>query len=170
MCALARTCRQRSRNRGNICLYGQAGSGSTSPGSWLAIPRPPSSPSSGAKGSPSSGLRRRRGLPNLSETTRSRPSASRLEDKAVFARQFATMINSGLAVLRALSRAGRANGEPETAPRSSAPCAEDVEAGHAPSDAMAKHPVAFDRLYVAMVRAGEAGGALDQTLNRLANS
>ena len=36
------------------------------------------------------------------------------------------------------------------------------------SDAMAKHPVAFDRLYVSMVKAGEAGGALDKTLIRLA--
>jgi type IV pilus assembly protein PilC len=45
---------------------------------------------------------------------------------------------------------------------------EDVEAGMPLSDAMAKHPAAFDRLYVSMVRAGEAGGALDQTLTRLA--
>ncbi len=36
------------------------------------------------------------------------------------------------------------------------------------SDAMAKQPAAFDRLYVAMVKAGEAGGALDKTLIRLA--
>src|SRR5665647_2066492 len=36
------------------------------------------------------------------------------------------------------------------------------------SDAMERHPVAFDRLYVSMVRAGEIGGVLDQTLDRLA--
>ena len=36
------------------------------------------------------------------------------------------------------------------------------------SDAMEKHPVAFDRLFVSMVRAGEIGGVLDQTLERLA--
>ena len=44
----------------------------------------------------------------------------------------------------------------------------DVESGMSLSDAMERYPVAFDRLYVAMVRAGEVGGALDQSLNRLA--
>lgn len=46
--------------------------------------------------------------------------------------------------------------------------AEDVEGGSALSEAFAKHPEVFDRLYVNMVRAGEAGGILDQILTRLA--
>ncbi len=45
---------------------------------------------------------------------------------------------------------------------------DDVEAGSPLSDSMAKHPAAFDRLYVAMVKAGETSGALDATLMRLA--
>jgi type IV pilus assembly protein PilC len=45
---------------------------------------------------------------------------------------------------------------------------EDVEGGSALSEAFAKHPAVFDRLYVNMVRAGEAGGILDQILTRLA--
>ena len=45
---------------------------------------------------------------------------------------------------------------------------EDVEGGSALSDAFAKYPQVFDRLYVNMVRAGEAGGILDQILTRLA--
>jgi type IV pilus assembly protein PilC len=47
--------------------------------------------------------------------------------------------------------------------------AEDVEAGTTLSDAMAKHPKAFDRLYCTMVNAGEIGGVLDLILQRLAN-
>ena len=45
---------------------------------------------------------------------------------------------------------------------------DDVEAGSPLSEAMAKHPAAFDRLYVSMVKAGETSGALDATLMRLA--
>ena len=88
-------------------------------------------------------------------------------DKAVFARQFATMINSGLAVLRALYILEEQTQNARFKKIIKA-VRGDVEAGMPLSDAMAKHPVAFDRLYVAMVRAGEVGGALDQTLNRLA--
>ena len=47
--------------------------------------------------------------------------------------------------------------------------AEDVESGSTLSDAMAKHPKAFDRLYSKMVNAGEIGGVLDLILQRLAN-
>jgi type IV pilus assembly protein PilC len=46
--------------------------------------------------------------------------------------------------------------------------ADDVESGSTFSEALAKHPRAFDRLYVNMVRAGEAGGVLDTILERLA--
>lgn len=88
-------------------------------------------------------------------------------DKAVLTRQFATMINSGLAVMRALSILEKQT-ENLRLRRLIGAVRADVEAGMPLSDAMAKHPVAFDRLYVAMVRAGETGGALDQTLDRLA--
>ncbi|MCE5253469.1 MAG: type II secretion system F family protein [Actinomycetia bacterium] len=88
-------------------------------------------------------------------------------DKAVFARQFATMINSGLAVLRALYVLEEQT-ENSRFKKIIAAVREDVEAGMPLSDAMERYPAAFDRLYVSMVRAGEAGGVLDQTLNRLA--
>jgi type IV pilus assembly protein PilC len=91
----------------------------------------------------------------------------KIRDKAVFARQFATMISSGLAVLRALYVLEEQTQNSRFKKMIKA-VREDVEAGMPLSDAMAKQSVAFDRLYVAMVRAGEAGGALDQTLNRLA--
>ena len=88
-------------------------------------------------------------------------------DKAVFARQFATMINSGLAVLRALYILEEQT-ENKRFKKLIGSVREDVEAGMALSDAMERYPVAFDRLFVSMVRAGEAGGSLDATLDRLA--
>ena len=91
----------------------------------------------------------------------------KLRDKAVFARQFATMINAGLAVLRALYVLEEQTENPRFK-KIIALVRNDVEAGLPLSDAMERQPVAFDRLYVAMVRAGEAGGALDKSLERLA--
>ncbi len=111
-------------------------------------------------------LEEKRGLPNISELLEA-SKRIKARDKAVFARQFATMINAGLAVLRALSVLEEQTQNPRLRKIISA-VRSDVEAGMSLSDAMAKHPVAFDRLYVAMVRAGEAGGALDKTLIRLA--
>ena len=84
----------------------------------------------------------------------------KLKDVSVFSRQFATMINSGLSMLRSLYILAEQT--------ESKPLAEvvnqvrlDVERGASLSAALAKHPKAFNRLYVAMVRAGEAGGVLD---------
>ncbi len=88
-------------------------------------------------------------------------------DKAVFARQFATMINSGLAVLRALYVLEEQTENPRFKKIIAAVRA-DVESGMPVSDSMERHPAAFDRLYVSMVRSGEASGALDQSLGRLA--
>ena len=94
-------------------------------------------------------------------------TAIKPRDKVIFSRQFATMINAGLALLRALFILEEQTSNPRfrkiiTRVRM------DVEAGMPLSDAVEKHPVAFDRLYVSMVRAGEVGGVLDQTLDRLA--
>ncbi len=89
------------------------------------------------------------------------------KDLTVFSRQFATMVNSGLSMLRCLyvleeqtpnKKLAKVVGEVRG----------DVEAGISLSDALAKHPKVFSRLYVSMVRAGELGGILDEVLNRLA--
>jgi len=108
----------------------------------------------------------KKSLPSLNELLESTQKI-KLRDKVVFSRQFATMINAGLALLRALyileeQTSNKRFKKVITAVR------QDVEAGMPLSDAVEKHPVAFDRLYVSMVRAGEVGGVLDQTLNRLA--
>jgi type IV pilus assembly protein PilC len=91
----------------------------------------------------------------------------KVRDKAVFARQFATMISSGLAVLRALYVLEEQT-ENTRLKKIIKAVRDDVEAGSPLSESMQKHPAAFDRLYVAMVKAGETSGALDQTLMRLA--
>ena len=85
----------------------------------------------------------------------------------VFARQFATMIESGLSIVQALvvleqQTDDKVLTEILTDVRS------DVETGLMLSQAMAKHPHVFNRLYVAMVEAGEAAGILDQVLDRVA--
>ena len=89
------------------------------------------------------------------------------KDLTVFSRQFATMVNSGLSMLRCLyvleeQTPNKKLAKVITAVRG------DVEAGISLSDALEKHPKVFSRLYVSMVRAGEIGGILDEVLNRVA--
>jgi type IV pilus assembly protein PilC len=93
----------------------------------------------------------------------------KLKEVAVFSRQFATMINSGLTLLRALSILSDQATSKDLA-RIVGEVRKDVERGVALSAAMAKHPKAFSRLYVAMVRSGEMGGSLDTVLSRLATT
>jgi type IV pilus assembly protein PilC len=93
----------------------------------------------------------------------------KLKDVAVMSRQFATMINSGLALLRALNiLAEQTESKPLAAIVNQVRI--DVEKGSSLSAALARHPKAFSRLYVAMVRAGEVGGVLDTVLLRLAET
>jgi type IV pilus assembly protein PilC len=93
----------------------------------------------------------------------------KLKDVSVFSRQFATMINSGLSMLRSLYiLAEQTESKPLAAVVNQVRL--DVERGSSLSAALAKHPKAFNRLYVAMVRAGEAGGVLDSVLQRLATT
>jgi type IV pilus assembly protein PilC len=93
----------------------------------------------------------------------------KLKDLAVFSRQFATMINSGLSLLRALTILGEQTANKRLAQIITLVRAE-VEKGVSLSAAMAKHPKAFNRLYVSMVRAGEIGGFLDQVLVKVAET
>ncbi len=89
------------------------------------------------------------------------------KDLTVFSRQFATMVNSGLSMLRCLYVLEEQTTNKKFAQVISEIRA-DVEAGISLSDALEKHPRVFSRLYVSMVRAGELGGILDEVLNRLA--
>ncbi|MHB0914459.1 MAG: type II secretion system F family protein [Thermoleophilia bacterium] len=86
----------------------------------------------------------------------------------VFSRQFATMINSGLALLRALYILENQTENTKLA-AVIGKLRSDVEGGTALSEALEKFPNVFSRLYVNMVRAGEAGGILDETLDRVAD-
>ena len=91
------------------------------------------------------------------------------EALAVFSRQFATMIDSGLTLLRALGVLAEQTESPILAEvlRS---VRLDVEQGSSLSQALARHPKTFPRIYVAMVKAGETGGGLDRVLVQLADT
>ena len=85
----------------------------------------------------------------------------------VFSRQFATMIDAGLSVVASLVILEQQTDDDVLAAvlrdvRS------DVEGGMLLSQAMARHPNAFDRLYISMIEAGEAAGILDTVLDRVA--
>ena len=90
----------------------------------------------------------------------------KLKDLAVFSRQFATMINSGLSLLRALHILQEQT-ENDRLAEILGEVAEDVESGRSLSAAMADHEE-FPSLYIALVRAGEAAGMLDQVLMQVA--
>jgi type IV pilus assembly protein PilC len=97
------------------------------------------------------------------------PQRVKLKDLAVFSRQFATMINSGLSLLRTLNILAEQTENPLLA-KTIAELRDDVEKGSSLSGAMSKHPKVFSTLFVAMVRAGETGGQLDTVLMRVADN
>src|SRR5438552_25044 len=96
-------------------------------------------------------------------------SRVKLKDIAVFSRQFATMINSGLTLIRALAVLSDQT-DSKVLAGILVEVRQDVERGASLSQALAKHPKAFSRLYVAMVKAGETGGVLDSVLLQLATT
>ncbi len=84
-----------------------------------------------------------------------------------FTRQLSTLQDAGLPILRSLQIL-EGQSKPGPLKNSLAGVIEDIESGSTLSEAMAKQPKAFDDLYVNMVKAGEAGGALEVILQRLA--
>jgi type IV pilus assembly protein PilC len=85
-----------------------------------------------------------------------------------FTRQLSTLIDAGLPILRSL-RILEQQQKPGMLRLAIRLVADDVEGGATLSEAMARHPKAFNRLYTNMVRAGELGGVLDVILQRLAD-
>ena len=90
------------------------------------------------------------------------------KEVAVFTRQFATMVDSGLSISRSLAVLA-SQIENKYLAQKVQEVREDVEAGMSLSAAMAKHPKVFDSLYVSMVQAGEIGGSIDTVLKNTAD-
>lgn len=97
------------------------------------------------------------------------PQRVKLKDLAIFSRQFATMINSGLSLLRSLNILAEQSENPKLAEAIKS-IRDDVERGSSLSAAMSKFPKVFNNLFVSMVRAGETGGQLDTVLMKVADT
>lgn len=98
---------------------------------------------------------------------RSRFNRVKIKDKVLFSRQLSTLINAGLPLVQSLRTV---NQQTQSKPLRIiiSNVIADVEAGSTLSGAMAKHPQAFNRVYISLVAAGEASGTLDKALERLA--
>jgi type IV pilus assembly protein PilC len=92
-----------------------------------------------------------------------------LRDLSIFARQFATLTSSGMTLLRSLAVLEEQTEKPKLR-KAIGDVRSDVEGGVSLSSAVAKQDRIFPRLMVAMIRAGEAGGFLDNALERIAST
>ncbi len=90
-----------------------------------------------------------------------------LKDLSIFCRQFATMINAGVSLVRCLDVLEQQSSNPNLK-EIIRDIEKEVEGGATLSRSMAKFPRVFSELAVGLVRAGEVGGVLDETLDRLA--
>ena len=96
------------------------------------------------------------------------PKRVKAQELTVMTRQLATMISSGMTLLRTFYVLEDQIENPKLR-ETIAAVREDIESGSNFSDALEKHPKVFNSLYVAMVRAGEAGGVLEESLDRVAD-
>lgn len=91
----------------------------------------------------------------------------KLKDLVIFTRQLATMINAGVPLVRSLATL-QVQTENPSFKRTITEVSKDVEGGMSFADSLEKHPNVFSPIYINMVRAGEAGGILDEILKKLA--
>jgi type IV pilus assembly protein PilC len=91
----------------------------------------------------------------------------RMREMAVFSRQFATLIGSGMPMLRSLYTLEDQT-EDERLQDAIKQVRQDVEAGSSLGDAMERRPQVFDKLFRSMVRSGESSGRLEECLDRVA--
>lgn len=91
----------------------------------------------------------------------------KLKDMVIFTRQLATMINAGVPLVRSLATL-QTQTESKALKEHLLTISKDIEGGASFADALEKHPEVFSPIYINMVRAGEAGGILDEILKKLA--
>jgi type IV pilus assembly protein PilC len=96
------------------------------------------------------------------------PKRVKAAELTVMSRQLATMISSGMTLLRAFYVLEEQI-ENQMLRETVAAVREDIEAGLSFSDALERHPKVFNPLYVAMIRSGEAGGVLEESLERISD-
>lgn len=89
------------------------------------------------------------------------------QDLIVFSRQLATLLSAGVPFVQSLATLEKQTENPRLK-NTIVAVRNDLESGSTFSDALAKHPKIFSKLYVSMIRAGETAGILDDILNRLA--
>ena len=99
---------------------------------------------------------------------RLRPKRVKAGDLTVMSRQLSTMISSGMTLLRAFYVLEEQI-ENQLLRETIGMVREDIEAGLSFSDALERHPKVFNPLYVAMIRSGEAGGVLEESLERISD-
>jgi type IV pilus assembly protein PilC len=90
-----------------------------------------------------------------------------MRELAVFSRQFATLVSSGMPMLRTLHTLEEQT-QDDAIREATAGLRADVEAGSTLEQAMERHPKVFDKLFRAMVRSGEESGRLEDSLDRIA--
>ncbi|MGD8240912.1 MAG: type II secretion system F family protein [Armatimonadota bacterium] len=92
----------------------------------------------------------------------------KLRELVIFSRQFATMINAGMNLMKCLDVLRGQTGD-ERLKKIIDQARSDIASGQSLTEALSKHPRVFSPLYVNMIKAAEAGGILDVILNRLAS-
>ena len=92
----------------------------------------------------------------------------KLHDLSIFCRQFSTMIDAGVSLVRALDVLGEQTQNPKLK-RILKEIQVEVESGGQLSKAMQKYPKVFNNLFIGLVRAGEVGGVLEEALQRLSH-
>jgi len=92
----------------------------------------------------------------------------KLKDLSIFCRQFSTMIDAGVSLVRALDVLGEQTANPKLK-RILREVQVEVESGQTLSKSLAKYPNVFSNLFIGLVRAGEVGGVLEEALQRLSH-
>lgn len=92
----------------------------------------------------------------------------KLKDMSIFCRQFSTMVDAGVSLVRSLDVLGEQTQSPKLK-RIIREIQVEVESGQTLSKSMAKYPKVFSNLFVGLIRAGEVGGVLEEALQRLSH-